>query len=158
MRLSVFDGGRLGSGEMDLPPICPPTNGGQIMELTKKTICALRLPEGKTDVEFWDDKLKGFGVRVRPGSSTFFYWYRIGGTKRRMTLGPAAVETVDAVRESVGRLIARVALGEDPALDKEKAKQQASVLVGPMIGLFLERQKREWATSTYSEAHRYLTR
>src|SRR5262249_38541244 len=75
-----------------------------------------------------------------------------------MTPGPAAVETVDAVRESVGRLIARVALGEDPALDKEKAKQQASVLVGPMIALFLERQKREWATSTYSEAERYLIR
>src|SRR5262249_25084194 len=47
---------------------------------------------------------------------------------------------------------------EDPALDKEKAKQQASVLVGPMIALFLERQKREWATSTYSEAERYLIR
>jgi integrase len=128
------------------------------MELTKKTICALKLPEGKTDVEFWDEKLRGFGVRVRPGSSTFFYWYRIGGIKRRMTLGPAAVETVDAVRESVGKLIARVKLGEDPALDKETRQQQAGVLVGSQIALFLERQMREWKPATYAEAQRYLTR
>src|SRR6516165_6755626 len=128
------------------------------MELTKKTICTLQLPEGKTDVEFRDEKLRGFGVRVRPGSSNFFYYYRLGTAKRRITLGPATVETVDAVRQKVGKLIARVALGEDPALDKEKAKQQASVLVGSMIELFLERQKREWRPTTYVEAERHLTR
>ena len=77
------------------------------MELTKKIICALRLPEGKTDVEFWDEKLRGFGVRVRPGSSNFFYYYRLGTAKHRMMLGPATVETVDAVRQQVGKLIAR---------------------------------------------------
>jgi hypothetical protein len=91
------------------------------MLLNRQGVAKLQLPEGKASVEFWDDKLKGFGVRVRPGSCTFFYWYRIGGIKRRMTLGPATVETVDAVREGVGKLIARVALGEDPVLDKEKA-------------------------------------
>jgi integrase len=128
------------------------------MELTKKTICTLKLPEGKTDVEFWDEKLRGFGARVRPGSCKFFYWYRIGGIKRRMTLGPATVETVDKVRDQVGKLIARVALGEDPALDKEKQQQQAGVLVGSQVALFLERQKREWKPATYAEAQRYLTR
>jgi integrase len=128
------------------------------MELTKKTICTLQLPEGKTDVEFRDEKLRGFGVRVRPGSSNFFYYYRLGTAKRRITLGPATVETVDAVRQKVGKLIARVALGEDPADDKEKAKQQASALVGPLVELFLQRQKREWKPATYTEAERHLTR
>jgi integrase len=128
------------------------------MLITKQNIETLRIPEGKSEVEFWDAKLKGLGVRIRGDSRRFFFFYRIGQTKHRMALGPATRETVDKVREEVGKLIARVKLGEDPALTVEKNKQQAGELVEPLIQLFLQRHEREWKPKTYIEAERYLTR
>ena len=37
------------------------------MRLTKQAIEALTLPPGKKDAFFWDDTLKGFGVKLNAG-------------------------------------------------------------------------------------------
>ena len=65
------------------------------MKLTRETIGGLSLPEGKSECEFYDDTITGFGVRLRVGGSRkFIFRYRTrGGVTRRMTLGPAALRT-----------------------------------------------------------------
>jgi hypothetical protein len=37
------------------------------MKLTKATISGLTLPAGKQDAIFFDEELRGFGIRVRSG-------------------------------------------------------------------------------------------
>ena len=126
------------------------------LSLTKKTVAALRLPEGKTDVEFWDDKLKGFGVRVRPGSATFFFYYRSGVHKRRIKLGPATDATLDGARDQAAEYSLKVGRGEDPAVAIEQAKQRSNELIGPQFQLFIEKNKKDWTPHTTTDATRYL--
>ncbi|HWL71626.1 MAG TPA: hypothetical protein VNS22_25050, partial [Geminicoccus sp.] len=60
-------------------------------KLTKEALARLRLPEGKAEHTVWDTELKGFGVRMRKaGSRNFIVKYRVGGTDRQLTIGPAS--------------------------------------------------------------------
>ena len=64
------------------------------LNLTAKTVDALSVDAGER-LEFWDEGLKGFGVRVsRRGKAqttakTYFVRYRVGTKMRRLSLGDA---------------------------------------------------------------------
>ena len=71
---------------------------------------------------FWDDQLKGFGLRITDrGFKSFFWQGRIkGGRERRLTLKPAyPLLSVAAARQQVIEIKHRVARGEDPALERQ---------------------------------------
>jgi len=56
------------------------------VKLTDATIKALKPRGSRYDV--YDDELKCFGVRVTPaGTKTFTFFYRLGGRKKRLSLG-----------------------------------------------------------------------
>jgi hypothetical protein len=72
-----------------------------IMKLTKESIKKLTLPPGKPDAIYFDDDLKGFGVRLRAGGKkTWIAQYRFGVKQKRITLGtvnkPSKVEPITA--------------------------------------------------------------
>jgi hypothetical protein len=47
------------------------------MELTAKTIDTVSLPEGKSELVAFDEKIAGCGIRIRAGGNrTFFCQYR----------------------------------------------------------------------------------
>jgi hypothetical protein len=96
------------------------------MKFTSKTIDKLSLPEGKSECEFYDDGIKGLGVRLRAGGSrNFIFRYKnAAGQTRRMTLGPAAKETVDSVRQIAGQLAIQVKQGFDPAMHVRLRKRR----------------------------------
>jgi integrase len=126
-------------------------------KLTPKIIATFKLSQGETEKELYDTEITGFGIRIRErGNSKFIFRYRIGGVQRRMSLGPATAETTALARENACKLAARVALGDDPALDKETAQQQASALFGPLVQLFLERHKTDWVPRYYVDVARHL--
>lgn len=43
------------------------------MRLTDKTIAALTIPAGKSELFVWDDRLAGFGIRLRGGGSQTWF-------------------------------------------------------------------------------------
>jgi hypothetical protein len=56
-------------------------------KLTDKTIIGLKA--GATPVDYWDELLSGFAVRVgTTGVKSFFVYTRINGTAKRITLKP----------------------------------------------------------------------
>jgi integrase len=80
----------------------------------------------------YDQELKGFGLRVTPrGARSWIIEYRPGGgrgtAKRRLALGSAAAITPEEARNRAKKLLARVALGEDPAAERTAARRAASV-------------------------------
>jgi integrase len=98
------------------------------MKLDTKTIATLDLPTGKTDHIAWDDALAGFGLRLRQGGRrVWIAQYRPSGSRRtrRVTLGTVEKLAPVQAREAARKLLARVALGQDPQGDKEAKRAQS---------------------------------
>jgi integrase len=133
------------------------------MKLDQKTIAALDLPGGKSDVIHFDDDLKGFGYRLRAGAGgkvirSWLVQYRRAGASRRLLLGPANVLTPEQARAAAKKALAKVALGEDPQGDRadRRSKDQLTRL-DTLVKEYLAAKKSEVRPRTFAEAERYLT-
>ena len=82
-------------------------------KITKKFVDSLTVEKEKV---FYDDTLKGFGIRVWPtGRKIFFLMFRTeGGRQRRLTIGPFGALTVDEARGKAMDALSAVRHGEDP--------------------------------------------
>jgi integrase len=104
------------------------------MKITKKIVDGLILPPveavGKTaQKRYYDDSLKGFGIRVTSGGSkSFFIEKRIGDKLRRITLGRYGELTVEQARKEAQKLLGQIASGVDPIAQKQAAKMSAVTL------------------------------
>jgi integrase len=102
-------------------------------KLTKTRIDRLA-PDPNRDVRYYDDELRGFGVKVfRSGRKTFFieYWHR--KRRRRMSIGSFGQLSLDQARRMARKHFARVADGIDPL-----AERQAEAEI-PTFGEWAER-------------------
>ena len=98
------------------------------MKLTDATIAELRCPEGKKDVMFFDDQLKGFGIRVMPdhkdgrARKVFLLQYRADGKVRRETIGDWGSELSTAqARRRAETLRGQVRDRRDPVAERKAA-------------------------------------
>lgn len=96
------------------------------MKIGKKTIENLKF-DGKERLYF-DDSLKGFGVRIRKDSSSYIVMYRNNhGQQRKMTLGKTSSITPTEAREQARRILADVVCGNDPHIDKIETRRDLTV-------------------------------
>jgi integrase len=127
------------------------------MRLTDRTVTATKpeLEAGKSEKIIFDDAIPGFGLRLRAGGSrVWIFQYHRGGTKR-MTLGPVSKIGATKAKELVEQLAAKVALGLDPAAEKQEAQAHKETL-GEAVTAYLKIKARELAPRTYVETERYL--
>jgi integrase len=87
---------------------------------------------GLQDALFWDDQLKGFGLKVTPkGKKVYVCQYRVGGgaagKTRRMTLGAHGALTPEQARSVAKQILGAAANGGDPAADKQGKRKQIDV-------------------------------
>jgi integrase len=133
------------------------------MKLDSRSIAALDLPGGKTDVIHFDDELKGFGYRLRAaaGGKVIRSWlvqYRRGGATRRLLLGPGNVLSAEAARAAAKKALAKVALGEDPQEDKaERRSKDKLTRLDAVVEEYLAWKRTKVRPSTFREVERYLT-
>jgi hypothetical protein len=92
------------------------------MKIDAKTVDAIKLPAGRSEVIVYDDEIAGFGVRVREGGRVFVFTYKVAGKTRRLTLGAAAKEAFPDIRKRALDLQAQVRLGNDPAAERQRSK------------------------------------
>ena len=83
-------------------------------KLTKKVVEGLK-PRNH-DYRTWDDKIPGFGVRVKPsGARSYFVSYRTRNYKvRRYTIGRSDEITTINARKKAIQILSQVSLGHDP--------------------------------------------
>lgn len=96
--------------------------------ITKRVITQLRPPEaGEKFV--WDSELRGFGIRIKAsGAGAFVVQYRnTEGRTRRYKIGSISALDVDEARKAAKRLLADVAHGADPALERRTFRQSLTV-------------------------------
>jgi integrase len=100
------------------------------MQITKRTVDAMQ--PGDT---IRDDKLTGFECRCRKRYKTYSVLRRFGGKKQRWTIGKHGDLTPDQARKEAQRIIAEIALGRDPAPQRDKPD---GMTVAQLSKVFLE--------------------
>ena len=96
--------------------------------MSKRTKITLRSVRSlKPGEEMWDSEVVGFTARRREGDTSFCIVYRIGGQRRRYTIGKLGALTPDQAREAAKKLLGDVAVGLDPQGDKLTLRGAATV-------------------------------
>ena len=118
-----------------------------VHHLTDRTIAALPVPsESERQRDYWDDVLRGFGVRVSYGGKrAFVVRYRVGRRLRRLTIGPYPAKSLADARKEARSILGQAADGEDPAQDKQE--QLKGELFRDLATAYLEmaeKRHRSW--------------
>src|SRR6516165_4648506 len=128
------------------------------MKFTAKTVAALVLPEGKDDHFEWDDDLPRFGYRLRKSGDkvnrSYVVQYRHAGESRKMTLD--AVLSLEKAKGEAKRILALVALGQDPATDKKRKASAERFTFKALAEQYLAAKESEVRPRTLTETKRYL--
>jgi integrase len=84
---------------------------------------------GPRAVELWDTVQRGLLCKITPaGSRVFMLFYRTpDGTKRKPRLGTVGQLSLQQARVIAGQLLARVAVGDDPSLERQAARAAPTV-------------------------------
>jgi integrase len=118
------------------------------VKLTDRTVRGLARPEpGKDQVEYWDESLPCFGVRVgQTGYRSYVASFRVGGRKRRLTIGSCARWPLAEARARARKALRAADDGNDPTAP-DRARR-GSLTVRQLADLYLEqyaqKQKRTW--------------
>ena len=124
------------------------------LKVTKSSIDAIR--PSRRDELYWDERQKGFGVKVTPkGAKIFIFQYRLGGRgakTRRYTIGPYGRLTVEDARKKVGSLALAVSNGLDPQREKIVARRKAVDLA---FATYIHRFHEGCLKTEWSATHKY---
>ena len=133
------------------------------MPLWKFTARSLPPVPKDKQIDYWDDSLPGFGMRISPGGTrTWTVLYRYNGTKRRMKLGvyrgavtdaaggPADGErvlTLANARDAAREALRKAEKGLDPA-SEQRARNAPTDTVEDLAHEYIEKhakpKKRSW--------------
>ncbi len=100
------------------------------MKITKTAVDKLPIPPtaqaGKTaQKRYYDDTIKGFGVRVASGGTRAFFIEKLIKKKLcRITLGRYPELTVEMAKKEAQKLLGQIAMGLDPVAQKQTAKMR----------------------------------
>jgi hypothetical protein len=98
------------------------------MNITKSAVDSIPIPVKTTPGQtaqkrYYDDQLKGFGIRVTSGGSkTFFVEKLVKGKLRRIKIGRYGELTVQQARKEAQILLGQIARGIDPLAEKQANK------------------------------------
>ncbi|WP_131795553.1 tyrosine-type recombinase/integrase [Fluoribacter gormanii] len=104
------------------------------MKITKSAVDKLPLPvsttQGRTaQKRYYDDAMKGFGVRVTSGGTKAFFVEKLIKNKlSRITLGRYPEITVEMARKEAQKLLGQIATGMDPLAEKRAEKMRQITL------------------------------
>lgn len=127
------------------------------MRLTQQTVAKLRPAPAENDRDYFDDKLPGFGVRVRHGGSlTWFVRYRKDGAQRRVVLGKVGVVDADKAREKAKDILAQVQLGEDPQQQRTDDGERDKLTLAIASKEYLSWLKPQVSPDYYAQVERFF--
>ena len=131
------------------------------MKLDKKLTDALaRTVKLKASEIAWDGEIAGFGLRSYPsGLRAWHVQYDApGGKTRPMSLGPIGKLPAGKARTMAIEILAKARLGQDPAGDKRKARDEAGDTFAGHLKRYLEFKRKSLKPRTLVEVERHLTK
>jgi site-specific recombinase XerD len=96
-----------------------------------------KLPIGPKQIDYYDDTLPNFGLRVSPGLTfTWFAILRVNGIVRRHKIGTYPNQSLAAARRAARQLLAQAELGTDPS--KEKYRRRKAMKVSELKEIYIK--------------------
>jgi integrase len=127
--------------------------------ITQRTLDSVS-PSSKGDVYTWDNKLRGFGLRVTPkGVKSYVLQYRMnGGPARRTTIGMhGSPWTTHTARREAERLLLLVRQGVEPVDQAREARRREQALAfAKYCDQFVELYLRPHWPDTWMDAMRIV--
>jgi integrase len=117
------------------------------MHFTDRGLKALKPPPRPKQVDYFDESLPGFGLRISYfGRKSWVVLYRCNGVKARLTLGRFDVLPLAEAREQARDALKAAARGIDPALQKNRNREAPSFrqLADRYIAEYAKPRKRTW--------------
>ncbi len=106
--------------------------------LTAASVEALKAPEKGRQIDVWDARMPGFGIRVSYGGvKTWQLMYRTHGIKHRYVVGRYPNLGLADARQEARRKLGEIAGGADPAGEKADARREPTF--GDVAQEYLER-------------------
>lgn len=110
------------------------------MKLTKTKVESLQIPPTSAAF-FWDDELRGFGVKIMPsGKRTYIVQGRANGKSVRATLGAHGVLTCDEARKRAMSTLLGFSNGVNPR-DTKKRNKAAAVTLGEIAEQYIKERR-----------------
>jgi integrase len=142
------------------------------MKLTAANVRTLTVPTDinektgrpATETVFFDDDVKGFGLRVKAsGARSYVMCWKVkalGGKNehRRVTLGTTTDIDFGKAKEKAKTIKARVRLGDDPATEIQTAKLDAAQTFEATVRQFLDTQQSRYRVRSFKQVVRHLTK
>lgn len=118
--------------------------------LTKRFVDSLKPDPNGKEITYWDESLRGFGLRIRPtGGAAWIAMYRTHeGRLRKLTLGRLGALTPDEARKEARQKLAEADRGGDPAGDKAAARK--AMTVTELCDWYLKESKVRLKPSTHA--------
>ena len=125
--------------------------------LTDAVAQAVKLKPGEIA---WDGDLAGFGVRLHPsGRRAWQVQYNIGRRARPMSLGLIEGLPASRARSMAVEILAKVKLGQDPAADRRKVRDEAGdTFGGEHLKRYLAHKRNTVRERSYEEIDRHLVK
>jgi integrase len=94
------------------------------INFTDRTLKAIKAPPKPKQVDYFDQSLPGFGLRVSyNGRKSWIALYRCNGVKGRLTIGRYDVLPLAEAREKARDALKAAATGDDPSLKKGEDRE-----------------------------------
>jgi hypothetical protein len=114
------------------------------MRFTDRGLRALKPPPHPKQIDYFDESLPGFGLRVSyNGQKSWVVLYRCSGVKGRLTLGRFDVVPLSDAREQARDALKAAARGDNPSLKKDRDREAphgsvlgSSRIVAGVLGSF----------------------
>lgn len=125
------------------------------MKLTKLRVEGLLAPTSGQAL-YWDNELRGFGVRVSStGKRSYIAQGRVQGKTRRVTIGPHGRWTCEEARKEARELLRDMDRGVDPQVTKKQNEVYGKTLREVMVDYLRDRNLK--ATSV-ADIERHITK
>ena len=114
-------------------------------------------PVDGRQIELWDGKIKGLGLRISPkGTKSFVLLYRMDGRQRRLTLGRYPSLKLSDARKLAGNALHDISFGKDPVVAKKQARKGVEEFNFDAIAAFFIENYARRKTKSWAETERIL--
>ena len=115
---------------------------------TRERIEKLPSPTNGQRAYYYDAKVRGLAIAVSPlAKKTFILYRKVAGRPERITIGPYTDLSIEQARGQAEKMNADIAMGENPAANKRKIRDEATLQ--ELFDTYLEHHakphKRTWS-------------